>query len=344
MRSIQYVSEPGMILDAIALLAYKCNTSKVKVDFFLHKEEILQKCKCFLQEDWSGSRAKVKLFCYKPTQESFSALWNFYNEIWSHSNGPVSLDNLRSRLNESAFIRSIYRYYLHIDDISMVDEAQYRDYILQNNPYLPSDIQVELLGFMIEPQSYISLLKESLAEAYCIIEEIQGIEKQVDQQITLPQDQLQHLFNVSKVSLSDMDSAWITFSCIFENENFYFKNHNNHFWVLGVNWWYAPPILTVLMKYLPAISDETRLKIVKELLTGEEVTNASLANTLQLANSSITHHLRIMKEAGLVYSYKRKKNSKKECLMLNSFWFRDMAKKLMEIYERVSAFSPNLKK
>src|SRR5699024_9453552 len=136
----------------------------------------------------------------------------------SHSNGPVSLDNLRSRLNESAFIRSIYRYYLHIDDISMVDEAQYRDYILQNNPYLPSDIQVELLGFMIEPQSYISLLKESLAEAYCIIEEIQGIEKQVDQQINLPQDQLQHLFNVSKVSLSDMDSAWITFSCIFRSE------------------------------------------------------------------------------------------------------------------------------
>ena len=316
MRSIQYVSEPGMILDAIALLAYKCNTSKVKVDFFLHEEEILQKCKCFLQEDWSGSRAKVKLFCYKPTQESFSALWNFYNEIWSHSNRPVSLDDLRGRLNESAFISSIYRYYLHIDDISMVDEAQ----------------------------SYISLLKESLAEAYCIIEEIQGIEKQVDQQINLPQDQLQHLFNVSKVSLSDMDSAWITFSCIFENENFYFKNHNNHFWVLGVNWWYAPPILTVLMKYLPAISDETRLKIVKELLTGEEVTNASLANTLQLANSSITHHLRIMKEAGLVYSYKRKKNSKKECLMLNSFWFRDMAKKLMEIYEQVSAFSPNLKK
>lgn len=341
MKPIQYVMEPGMILDAIALLAYKFNTSKVKVNFFLHEEEILQKCKYFLQEGWSELRSKVKLFCYKPTQKSFSPLWIFYNEIWSHSNGPVSLADLQSRLNESAFIRSIYRYYLHTEDISMVDEVKYRDYILQKNPHLPSDIQVELLGFMIESQSYISSLKETLTEAYRIIAEIQNIEKQADQPMILPQDQLQHLLDVSKVSLSDTDSAWITFSYIFENEKFYFQNHNNHFWFLGVNWWYAPPILTDLMKYLPAIADETRLKIAKELLKGEEITNASLANTLQLANSSVTHHLRIMKEAGLVYSYKENRNSKKERLVLNSFWFRDMAKRFMEVYESVSGGSQN---
>ncbi len=53
-----------------------------------------------------------------------------------------------------------------------------------------------------------------------------------------------------------------------------------------------------------ALADETRIKIVK-LLTAGELRVDSLTQALDAPQSTVSHHLRILKEAGLVQAEKR---------------------------------------
>lgn len=53
-----------------------------------------------------------------------------------------------------------------------------------------------------------------------------------------------------------------------------------------------------------ALSDETRIKIIK-LLSGDEKHVDELARRLETPQSTVSHHLRVLKEAGLVRAEKR---------------------------------------
>ncbi len=57
-----------------------------------------------------------------------------------------------------------------------------------------------------------------------------------------------------------------------------------------------------------ALADGNRLKIVKLLATGEKSVDEIL-KTIGLSQSTVSHHLRILKEAGLVEMEKRGRNS-----------------------------------
>ena len=53
-----------------------------------------------------------------------------------------------------------------------------------------------------------------------------------------------------------------------------------------------------------ALSDETRIKIVKLLSEGEKHVD-ELAQRLEAPQSTVSHHLRVLKEAGLVRAERR---------------------------------------
>jgi len=53
-----------------------------------------------------------------------------------------------------------------------------------------------------------------------------------------------------------------------------------------------------------ALADETRLKIVKVLMTGEQRVD-SLTRALKLPQPTVSHHLRILREAQLVQNQRR---------------------------------------
>lgn len=59
--------------------------------------------------------------------------------------------------------------------------------------------------------------------------------------------------------------------------------------------------LTLVLK---AISDETRMKIIK-LLLGHDYCVRGLARRLELSESAISQHLKVMKEAGVLVGQKR---------------------------------------
>lgn len=54
-----------------------------------------------------------------------------------------------------------------------------------------------------------------------------------------------------------------------------------------------------LHQILSALGDATRIKIFSELLTRTEATCSPLAARLGIADSTLTHHLRILREAGI---------------------------------------------
>ncbi len=62
----------------------------------------------------------------------------------------------------------------------------------------------------------------------------------------------------------------------------------------------AAPIARVFS----ALADETRLKIVKHL-SGQEFSVEELVQLLGIAQSTTSHHLRVLKEAGLIQGEKR---------------------------------------
>lgn len=61
----------------------------------------------------------------------------------------------------------------------------------------------------------------------------------------------------------------------------------------------SEPALQRLARVFHALSDETRLRIVARLLTGEQC-NCDLMMTLDAAQSRLSFHMKILKEAGLV--------------------------------------------
>lgn len=56
-----------------------------------------------------------------------------------------------------------------------------------------------------------------------------------------------------------------------------------------------------------ALADETRLKVVK-LLSEKEMCVEDLTEALTLAQATVSHHLRVLKDAGLVQAEKRGRN------------------------------------
>ena len=62
-------------------------------------------------------------------------------------------------------------------------------------------------------------------------------------------------------------------------------------------------MLKIYLKVMKALSDRTRVKIVK-MLQGREMCVCELQAVLELAQPSVSKHLRILEEAGLVESRK----------------------------------------
>ena len=56
-----------------------------------------------------------------------------------------------------------------------------------------------------------------------------------------------------------------------------------------------------------ALADETRIRIVKLLSEGEQRVD-DLTRSLDIPQSTVSHHLRVLKEAGLVHAEKRGRN------------------------------------
>ena len=66
----------------------------------------------------------------------------------------------------------------------------------------------------------------------------------------------------------------------------------------------SEPALQRLARTFHALSDETRLRIVARLLTGEQCV-CDLMETLDAAQSRLSFHMKILKEAGLVSDRRR---------------------------------------
>lgn len=62
-------------------------------------------------------------------------------------------------------------------------------------------------------------------------------------------------------------------------------------------------MLKIYLKVMKALSDRTRVKIIK-MLQGREMCVCELQAALELAQPSVSKHLRILEEAGLVESRK----------------------------------------
>jgi ArsR family transcriptional regulator len=57
--------------------------------------------------------------------------------------------------------------------------------------------------------------------------------------------------------------------------------------------------MTTIVDFYKALSDETRLKIIK-MLIGRELCACEIIEKLDLAQPTISHHLKILKYAGLI--------------------------------------------
>ncbi|RJX21905.1 MAG: ArsR family transcriptional regulator [Desulforudis sp.] len=57
--------------------------------------------------------------------------------------------------------------------------------------------------------------------------------------------------------------------------------------------------MRAMVEYLKALSDETRLRII-QLLSGGEKCVCELVYALNMSQSAVSHHLRILRQAGLI--------------------------------------------
>ena len=71
----------------------------------------------------------------------------------------------------------------------------------------------------------------------------------------------------------------------------------------------APPLPTearsALAARFKALADPTRVAIVNRLAGAEEVCVCAFVNELELSQPTISHHLRILREAGLIEASRR---------------------------------------
>lgn len=55
-----------------------------------------------------------------------------------------------------------------------------------------------------------------------------------------------------------------------------------------------------LLKVSKALSDETRLRLLREITRKGEISCGELARRIPVAQATVSHHLKILEEAGLV--------------------------------------------
>lgn len=67
----------------------------------------------------------------------------------------------------------------------------------------------------------------------------------------------------------------------------------------------APGETEALAARFKALADPARVAIVNRLATADEVCVCDLNTTLDLAQPTVSHHLRVLREAGLVESTRR---------------------------------------
>ena len=75
--------------------------------------------------------------------------------------------------------------------------------------------------------------------------------------------------------------------------------------VAARKWSRSPSRARDLAAQFKALADPTRVAIINSLSAAEEVCVCNLTETFELSQPTISHHLRILREAGLVESSRR---------------------------------------
>ena len=334
MSSFLYYTEPGIVLDTIAVLTIKCNESKLCLSGFNQSITFQNKMEQFLEQNVSSSLSKLVLFFYKDSINKFSFLWNFYRDTWIRSQEMLTFSEFIARLQEKAVIKKVCRYYLATDEILSLKPDRYRDFITSHASHLEDRMQLELLGFLLNPKDYIVLLNKALSNTYKVMCQVHEEMAEIDHEEIAEKLFKEDLYVWMKnhgISFKE-DKVVMTLSYIFESEIFHFYQVPGHYFLVGRKWKVNHEIrLDEIKQSFAVLAEKTRFSVFVFLLEHKEATLDDMMQQMEISRSTLQYHLQIMNTEKVVICHSKKSKGKTKYWRLNAIWFRNLGKCLLMV-------------
>lgn len=311
----QNCPEPGLAVDTIKLLTMKLNPEHTWIQSLLHPSTY--------QQDETDIRAhlslypdpseKLHLFVFlsrtRPTCYLTSLLLNHLAKDFDN----FVFSNFLSILDDIELVKnSLFSHYLGDQDYSHVDIES----IIRRDDSIPDKIKMLLFGFVLKPERYIASLKK-----YCALYYQTLSKKNRDLSYTaLNSSILKSLLNSSikdsESFLKQLPTSLIRYSLCTSIPNFLLFGRTPYLWLIFTEETIkklteSPETLSLdyIIHLGEALRNPTRVSIIRQLQIKHELLIEDLAKTTGLTNSTLLHHLYIMKKARLITEYKRGKQS-----------------------------------
>jgi len=313
--TFQNFPEPGLVLDTVKLLTMKLNPDHTWIQSLLlpstyQQDEATIKAQLSL---YPSPNHKLYLFVHLSKTKPSCYLTHLLLKQLEESFDNFTFHRFLCIFDDIKLIKnSLFSHYLGPQDYTNVDLES----IIRHDDSIPDKIKVLLLGFILNPQKYLTSLKKYLSLYYASLSKTNRNLSYA----TLDTTTLKSLLNSSRKDseefLSSLPSPTIRYSICTSVPNFLLFGRSPYLWFIFAEnsiSEFAETPSTLATDYIlhlgDALRNSSRLSIIRQLQSNPSLLMEDLIKYTGLANSTLLHHLSILKKARLINEHKQKKRS-----------------------------------
>lgn len=328
--SLVYYKDPGLLIDCAKLLSGNLNDSTVFNSALSHtlptvEANLESKYIKSILTQFPMPPKELLLFFYIQNSKTPNLISDLLLTLCDQDFPNLTLSHFIQYLsNISVMKEKLFCFYFnHLPD--SVGEAEN---LIRTSPLFPDKLKVYLLGFYIHPKPYLVQLISYIKQYY------QRLTKDYYPHLpstVLDSDALNYLFaHDYPEQLSELQSKPINYSyCCIMHRFLALNIIDSPYWIIaGSQLSYIVDILLPKHSYssietiCSALGDPYRLRIVFYLHEQGQKNTFDILTHLGIAPSSLSHHLRVLKDAGIITAVK---NESSFLYSLNRTAFQDAA-------------------
>ena len=311
--SFTFYKDPGLLVDSIKLISIGLNDFSIMRSCIApispseedkkeiqHLKTVIKKMPVLPKE--------LLLFFYKNDSVAPNFLSELLLTLLDEKFNTLTLSSFTRLLSDTNFMKNkLFCFYFNHYPSSLSEGEN----LIRTSSILPDKMKVYLLGFYIHPEPYLTQLTSFIKQYYQRIHQYYYTESSTK---TIDENSLISLINYDHPELKNMHTCSFSYSICHVIYRFLAYNiaPTQNWIITGINFSdtinsiTTPPSSNTIEKIFAALGDPHRLKIVKILHENGSQNTADILSRLEIAPSSLSHHLRVLKKAGIITSTKNK--------------------------------------
>lgn len=311
----QNYPEPGLAVDTIKLLTMKLNPDHIWIHSLLlpsssQQDEESIKAQLTL---YPTPNPKIYVFTHLSKTKPYCYLTHLLLNQLEESFDNFSFHDFLTLFDDTTFIKnSLFSHYLGDQDYTHVDLES----IIRHDVSIPDKVKVLLLGFLLSPKKYLASLKKFLVLYYTSLSKTKRILSCATLDISTLKSLIKSSCKACDEFLSSLPSPIIRYSICTSVPNFLLFGRSPYLWLIFTEncirtFTETPSTLATdyVLHLGDALRSSSRLSIIRQLQSNPSLLIEDLIKYTGLSNSTLLHHLSILKKARLIIEHKQNKQS-----------------------------------